>query len=177
MAAGMLIGYTDSWSVSPRDELRLMVSSPEPTVELSLVRLRHGDTNPAGPGFKATEISTSLPSTFPGRLQAAHSGSYVVVPPSAELDVSAMTLEVIIYPTLPERGDLQGIITRWDPNTGGLAVVLDPTGRLQLWVGPADDRTVLTAPRALWPAQWYRIIASYDPVRSSALLAYRLLVH
>ena len=175
MAAGILIGYTDSWSVSPGDELRLMVSSPEPTVELSLVRLRHGDTNPAGPGFKATEISTSLPSTFPGRLQAAHSGSYVVVPPSAELDVSAMTLEVIIYPTLPERGDLQGIITRWDPNTGGLAVVLDPMGRLQLWVGPADDRTVLTAPRALWPAQWYRIIASYDPVRSSALLAYQLL--
>ena len=52
-----------------------------------------------------------------------------------------MTLEAIIYPTLPSRGELQGIIARWDPNTGGIAVVLDPEGRLQLWVGPADDRT------------------------------------
>src|SRR5215213_921148 len=120
MGAEALTGYTDPWSVSAGDELRLMVSSPEPTVGLSLVRLRHGDNISEGPGFKATTISTSLPSTIPGRPQAAHSGSYVVVPPSTEFDVSAITLEIIIYPTLPERGDFQGIIARWDPNTGGL---------------------------------------------------------
>jgi N,N-dimethylformamidase len=175
MAADILTGYADPWSVSPGDDLRLMVNSPEPTFEVSLVRLRHGDTNPAGPGFKATKVSTSLPSTFPGRLQSTRAGSYIVVPPSAELDVTALTLEAIIYPTLPGRGDLQGIITWWDPNTGGIAVVLDPRGRLQLWVGPANDRTVLTAPRALVTAQWYRVIASYDPLRSSAVLGYRLL--
>ena len=70
-------------------------------------------------GASGSKGTCSSPEGDPGRLQAAHAGSYVVVPPSAELDVSAMTLEAIIYPTFPERGDFQGIITRWDPNTGG----------------------------------------------------------
>ena len=86
-----------------------------------------------------------------------------------------MTLEVIIYPTLPERGESPGDYhaVGSEYRCASRSFSTRRAASSYGW-GPADDRTVLTAPRALWPAQW-SVIASYDPVRSSALLAYRLL--
>ena len=48
---GELIGYTDRWSAQPGDALSLHVSSSLGSLEIDIVRLRHGDPNPDGPGF------------------------------------------------------------------------------------------------------------------------------
>jgi N,N-dimethylformamidase len=167
-----LTGYTDPWTVVPGDEVALMVSTDQPTVDVSLVRLRHGDTSPDGPGFRTSAISSSLPQEVRGRLQEAHAGSYLVFPPTSELPLASFTLDLLLYPTLPDRGDDQGVLTRWREGTGGFGLFIDAAGRLELRVGADDQGPRLSSPRSLWLGAWYRVVASYDGTSGRAVLAY-----
>ena len=51
-----LTGYSDKWSVYPGETISFMISSDRPRYESAIVRLIHGDENPAGPGFKEEVI-------------------------------------------------------------------------------------------------------------------------
>ncbi len=46
----VLMGYADRFSVQAGDTLRFMVSCETSSFDARLVRLIHGDNNPAGPG-------------------------------------------------------------------------------------------------------------------------------
>ena len=48
-----IVGYSDRFSVRPGQTIRFMVSSEAPAYRAQLVRLRHTDANPQGPGCKS----------------------------------------------------------------------------------------------------------------------------
>ena len=57
-----LIGYMDWFSARPGERIAVKVSSrlTEP-YQADLVRIVHGDANPAGPGLKFEELAAALP--------------------------------------------------------------------------------------------------------------------
>ena len=75
-----IVGYSDRFSVRPGQTIRFMVSSEAPAYRAQLVRLRHTDANPEGPGCKIEALASSISGEYPGQYQAIHSGSYAAVP-------------------------------------------------------------------------------------------------
>src|SRR5215470_4350048 len=57
---GELVGYTDRWSVAPGERIQLMASATASPVTVQMVRLRHGDPNPAGPGLRAEPVRSAV---------------------------------------------------------------------------------------------------------------------
>jgi len=99
-----LIGYLDRFSARPRERIAVKVSSrlPEP-YRADLVRIIHGDANPAGPGLKFTEIGATFAGTYPSRFQPVHSGSYAIVAPDKALALpDPCTIVVRVQPWLPD---------------------------------------------------------------------------
>ncbi len=159
-----IVGYSDRWSVSPGDTIRFMVSAQVDAYEAALVRLIHGDPNPAGPGFKEEEIPSRVDGVYPGRVQPLHNGSYVRVADHPLLRQSGdFYVEAHIFPTTPG-GQPQGLITKWDATRDeGYALVLDEHGALSLWLGAGTDHVVrLSTERALHAFTWYVVSAGYD---------------
>src|SRR4051812_50203304 len=74
-AGGELIGYVDRWSAQAGERVELMVSTTAPELSVRLVRLRHGDPNPAGPGFRCTPVASAVDGAYRGRVQVIRSGS------------------------------------------------------------------------------------------------------
>src|SRR5207237_6730915 len=101
-SAGMkAVGYTSRLSAAPGDEVEFMVSCTEPRYRAELVRLLHGDDNPAGPGFKSTRVPSAIGGEYAGREQRLATGSCVVVPGSAVLRLEgSFTIQLWILPTL-----------------------------------------------------------------------------
>jgi N,N-dimethylformamidase len=126
-----LIGYTDPWSAHAGQRVELMVSTTEPTFDVRLVRLRHGDPNPAGPGFRATPVPSGVDGTHPGAVQTIRSGSYGVI----EDDVASRTLGGWAWPTRPDAGREQVLFQR-----GGLTVLIDADGRPSARAGDLEVR-------------------------------------
>src|SRR5438876_902882 len=129
-----VVGYSDRTSVAPGEQVRFMVSSELPRYRAELVRLIHGDVNPAGPGFKEARVPGAIDGEYPGRLQRFPHGSAVLVGDRPELSLDgSFTLQAWIWPTTPSKGS-QGILTKWDAAARvGAALVLDRGGGLALW--------------------------------------------
>ena len=108
-----IVGYADRFSVHPGEDVRFHVSSENSeSYEAEIVRLIHGDTNPAGPGYKEVHVPSSVSGEYPGRKQTIHAGSYVLVPDDPRLHVSSFTLQAFIFPTTPDNG-VQALLTKW----------------------------------------------------------------
>ena len=80
-----IVGYSNRLSVGSGQTIRFMVSSEEPSYRAEIVRLRHTDDNPEGPGFISEVHQTAISGQYPGRRQAIHTGSYAAVPHNALL--------------------------------------------------------------------------------------------
>ena len=100
-----IAGYADRFSVHPGEDVRFHVSSEHSEgYQAEIVRLIHGDTNPAGPGYKEELIPSPVSGKHPGRKQTIYAGSYVLVPDDPRLQVSSLTVQVFIFPTTPDKG-------------------------------------------------------------------------
>ena len=75
-----IVGYSDLLSVKPGQTIRFMVSTQAASYQATLVRLRHTDRNPAGPGFKSELLQSAFSGEYPGYEQAIQVGSYIEVP-------------------------------------------------------------------------------------------------
>jgi N,N-dimethylformamidase len=158
-----IVGYTDRLSVAPGEKIRFMVSCESPSYRADIVRLIHGDTNPAGPGFKEEAMRTAANGEYSGREQDLLMGSYVTVADDPLLRRGAsFTLQAWIYPTTPQKG-VQGILTKWSTSQGeGYGLFVDQDGSLALWIGDGRghvERVSTGVP--LRSACWYFVSAVY----------------
>jgi len=72
-----LIGYLDRFSARPGERLAVKVSSQlAGDYEADLVRIRHADPNPAGPGMKLIPVPASWAGRYPSRDQPVRRGSW-----------------------------------------------------------------------------------------------------
>src|SRR6266542_2944994 len=111
-----LTGYADPLIVQPGQRVHFKVSTDLPGYEAAIVRLIQADENQAGPGYKEEAVDASVNRQYPGRKQIAHPGSFIVVPDHPTLrQLSSLTLQMWIYPTTPQKGEAQGLITKWSP--------------------------------------------------------------
>jgi hypothetical protein len=102
---GRLEGYPDEIVRGPGETVRFMLGGPESEAQVRLVRLRHGDANPLGPGWKEEEVDWGQPS----RVRVAHQplalGSYVEIPHAGPLvPAGPFTLALWFYPTARSGG-------------------------------------------------------------------------
>ena len=164
-----LLGYSDKLSVEPGETIRFMVSSGHATYESRLVRLVHGDTNPAGPGFRQVEIPSVIDGTRRGTQQAIRSGSYAELPVTAL--GSAFTFTVFVQSWAPGSGE-QVVASQGAPYDGaGWAIVISGTGRAEFLLGTAGgapERLPITEGFRRW--QWYFLAVVLDTAASTLVV-------
>jgi N,N-dimethylformamidase len=180
-----IFGYTDRFSARPGETLTFHISG-ENIVEYdaALVRLRHGFTGSAGPGFQETE----LPSEFDGRHAAewhpCTPGSFVEIPDPLGLlrGRDGIRLRAAVFATLPGEsrsstqgayhvtqnsmaagGSRQAVMGTWDEEAGtGFALALEDGVPIVIWNEDGEQRQ-LRLTRRLAECQWYDLEASYLP--------------
>ena len=158
-----LIGYTDKLSVAPGESVQFMVSSDLPSYDASLVRLIHGDENPAGPGFKAERVESAMDGPKHGRRQVARMGSYIFVPDHPSLaQLTSFTLQAWIWPTTPLSGEPQGLLSKWSVDTGGFCLAVGEQGALEFWLGDAVQNSCVSTGRAMRAREWYFVAATFE---------------
>jgi N,N-dimethylformamidase len=148
----------------PGETIRFMVSCDGlKTYRADIVRLVHGDTNPAGPGFKEVEVETPVSGTYRARLQPVHAGSAVTVPRCSELEeLGSLTVAAMIWPTMPAKGR-QALVAHWlGAAEKGWALVIDESGGIAFQLGDGRKTTRLAVGRPLIAREWYCVGASYD---------------
>lgn len=166
-------GYCEKLTLKAGETQQFMVSGEGvDRVSLQIVRLIHGDENPAGPGFLEREIAASCNGEIPVAHQFTQTGSFVeVADPAGRLSpVNGFTLHAFIWPTTVSKGR-QGILTRWSEATReGFALGINPLGRLAAWVGDGREVAEVAADRALVAKMWYFVAACYDAARGTLTL-------
>ena len=167
-----VVGYTDRFSAAAGEKIRFMVSCENPTYRADIVRLIHGDPNPAGPGFKEELIETPVNLEYPGREQNFYSGSYVAVPDHPLLrQTGSFTLQSWIYPTTPQKG-LQGVLTKWSADDGvGYGLFVDQDGSLGLFIGDQKGQVErVSTGKPLRTGSWYFVAGVYDAAERKVFL-------
>ena len=144
-----LVGYLDRFSARPGERIEVKVSSTlaEP-YRADLVRIIHGDPNPAGPGIKLIELPAPFARSYPSRFQPIHQGSCGVVVPAAPLAVpEPCTIVVRVQPWLLD-GRPQTVLAI----DGGIALSIAADGAI---LDIAGGRVQLAA--AMLERRWYEL--------------------
>jgi N,N-dimethylformamidase len=69
-----LLGYAVPLVARPGDRVQFMVTTEAERFDADIVRLIHGDNDPAGPGFKVEPVETPANGSYPGRHQDTYIG-------------------------------------------------------------------------------------------------------
>ena len=167
-----VVGYTDSLSARPGETLRFRVSCQRPTYRAEIVRLRHTDTNPDGPGLITEPVDSDVAGHYPGRAQGIHLGSCVLVPHAPALNCAGgFVIQAWICPTTPGSGE-QAILTKMPADgTGGFRLYLSGDGAPTLEVSGVTGHQKLSTRKPLAAWEWYHVRASYDADRGRLELA------
>lgn len=172
MRSARVQGYTDRLSVAPGERIEFKISCDDAaSYRADVVRLIHGDTNPAGPGYRERDVETAVSGDYPGRHQPIDAGSCVIVEGGDALALTgAFTLHAFISPTTAAKAG-QGIMGRFATATGtGYALTVDG-GRLTLLVGDGHGEPErATAESRLTDRCWYSVAATFDPQADVATL-------
>jgi len=154
-----LIGYMDRFSARPGERLAVKVSSQlDGPYQADLVRIRHADPNPAGPGMKLLPVAADWAGAYPSRAQPVPRGSFGEAAGPLSLG-RAFTLLVRVAPWLlkPHRAPqavlslaLPGRSLTLSVDAAGFAVEADIDGRpVRIATGAAPQ-----------PRRWYEIAVS-----------------
>ena len=170
-----LTGYPDRFSARPGETIGFCVSSKAPTFRAEIVRIIHGDPNPAGPGLRTERGASHVTGEYAGAEQHLRGGSHVVVPDDPALDpASGFTITAWIWPTWPDRGSPQAIVTKLSRDgDSGYGLFISRNGDLALWVGDGTDSECVVTSRALRKPEWYFVAASFDAATSTVRMVQR----
>ena len=179
-----ITGYSDRFAVRPGDTVRFHINAEQnESFQGDMVRLIHGDTNPAGPGYKEELVKSPLSGTHQGTHQPLYAGSYVMVPHSRHFNVDSFTLCAYIFPTTPVTdtegvavGE-QGLLTKWDAaKRAGYGLFINAAGELCLRLGRAGKVEEVTTGKPLFRKVWYKVWASYDAASGRARVVQKAFV-
>jgi len=174
-----VVGYTDRLSVEPGQKIKFMVSCSEPTYQMDIVRLIHGDENPKGPGFKS-QLVKNTNRRMKGEAQPFRRGSYIVVKPSPPLrTLKSVTVQAWVCPTLPGKRH-QVVFSRagGDDLDSALTLQIDRDGMLEFLVGsPGKAQQKVGGKSRLQAFSWYFVAASYDGQKGAISLTQALVAH
>jgi N,N-dimethylformamidase len=159
-----LIGYASQVSVEARDVVQFMVSTTADAYDATIVRLIHGDENPAGPGFKEVVVADDVARRRRGRIQATYPGSYLVVDAIEPFELRSFTLQAWIAPTrLASAAGGQAIMGRWDAaERSGFGLFVDADGVLALWLGAGGTVVAVRGEHPLRSHEWSFVAATFD---------------
>jgi len=169
-----ILGYCDRMSAAPGETLRVMVSCEAAHYRARLVRIVHGDANPAGPGFKVEPVASTIDGTHPGRVQTIDAGSYMRVFDHTRLAAlsGSFTVAAMIWPTTPDAAD-QTLVARLDDRGRGVHLGIAGAEGLALTLSGADGSARLAVGAPMRPRRWYLIAASVDASTGRASLVQR----
>jgi N,N-dimethylformamidase len=166
MAQVKLFGYADKISVKPGEIVQFHVNADgTDTAIAQLVRLIHGDENPAGPGFMEQELDCFANGAWQVEKQYTQVGSFLeVVDRQRELALEgSLTLFAFIHPIWPDVGRRQCVIGRWDNDkNNGYGLGINKQGFVEFWVGQGDEVDYLQAEAPLKAHVWYFVAATFD---------------
>jgi N,N-dimethylformamidase len=90
VARPSVIGYPDRFSVAPGEPIEFKIScAGAGEFQAEVVRLRNGDTNPAGPGYREQVVPTPATGSYPARTQVLRTGAAVLVDDGGGLALGA----------------------------------------------------------------------------------------
>ena len=159
-----ITGYPDRIYVRPGERIEFKVNCDGPkSYRADIVRLINGDTNPDGPGYKEKLVKTGVSRRYKGRKQVIHAGSRVIVPDSAAFDaLKSFTVQAMIWPTTPGKGE-QGLIARGSPrDKTGIALIIDDAGSIALRIADGKRVETVSTGRKLLERHWYFVGATFD---------------
>jgi N,N-dimethylformamidase len=131
-----LIGYTDTWSVSPGDSITLYLSSTEAEASVRVVRLRHGDPRSPGPGLIAEHVErTGIEGQYSTTRQKVACGSFGKLH-AEQAGAASWLLAISLWTALPAAGRHQVLFER-----GDLRVSLDEGGLATLAIGGTSAKS------------------------------------
>ncbi len=159
-----IVGYPDRYSAEPGERIDFKISVEDrDSFEAKLVRVVHGDCNPAGPGLKFVPVPSDADGFHAGGPQRIDPGSFMVVDPFPPLAAKPFTFFAMLWPTLLRRSD-QTLFCQWDASTNrGIHVGLTDGGRIAITVGDGRRTDVVKAGRAMLQRQWYSLALAIDP--------------
>ncbi|MDN3567729.1 N,N-dimethylformamidase large subunit [Paeniroseomonas aquatica] len=140
-----LIGYLDRFSGRPGESLAVKVSAAMPYAA-DIVRIRHADPNPAGPGMRLLPVASACAGAYPARVQAVPLGSSGHAGGALELG-RGFTLLLRLQPWL-----LRGQVVALEVGGHALALTLGAAGL----VATADGVACALA-AAPHPRRWYEV--------------------
>lgn len=178
MKPSQIRGYCDRPNVRPGESLDVFVSSPQTGhYRASLVRLIHGDRNPAGPGYREDDVEAAFAGEYPAREQRTQVGGYVEVP-DADARLAGrdgFTVQLFLWPTLP--GERQGVIGRWSEHVQrGWALVIEE-GCLTLLLGDGVTVHRVRSSKPLFAETWYAVAVRFDAATATAVLEQRVVLN
>ena len=146
-------GYLDQWSYLPGDEVRMHLDTEGHPFSFDLISL--DSPTESVPSIGQGEIPGSQPSS--------PVGSMVFIPSAGPERLTQVSLRLWVWPTLPQRGDEQTLVSWRDPNTNeGVTLALDGYGRLCFNLSWARRQWKVVSQVALAERIWYRIFAGFD---------------
>ncbi|MDB5372964.1 MAG: N,N-dimethylformamidase [Belnapia sp.] len=143
-----LIGYLDRFSARPGGSLAVKVSAALPYAA-DLVRVRHADPNPAGPGMRLIPVPAAFAGEYPARMQPVALGSRGRASGSLALG-SAFTLLLRVQPWL-----LRGQVVALEVGGRSLVLELGATG-----LRASADGAACALAAAPLPRRWYEVAVS-----------------
>ena len=175
MKLAQIRGYCDRPNVRGGEHLDFFLSSPDRgNCRPSLVRLVHGDRNPAGPGYKEEPVTCELPASCAVGPQFTQMGGHVLVndPAGALSGVHGLTLHLHIWPTTPSKR--QAVISRFsEADQTGWALLIED-GCLCFLTGNGKTTSRVRLSRPLFPEVWYSVVVTVDLATQSARLSQRV---
>lgn len=151
----VLTGYSDEWSVEAGQSLRFMVSTDSQAFDAELLRLRHGDDHPDGPGFRTESLNHRATGRYPGRWQPTYPGSYIRVDlPTGFPRLHEVSLTAWVMPTLPVGRERQTIVSHRDDEGRGFTLAIRHHLILEAEISDGSNTTTTTLARVLRQDGW-----------------------
>jgi N,N-dimethylformamidase len=180
-----IFGYTDRFSARPGETLTFHISGENVLeYDAALVRLHHGFTGSAGPGFQETPVPSEFDGRHPAEWHVCTPGSFVEVPDPLGLlrGREGFRLRAAVFATLPgdsrsstlgayhvtqnsmaAGGSRQTVMGTWDDETRtGFALTLENGVPTVIWNEDGEMKQ-LCVEGQLVECQWYDLEATYLP--------------